>query len=97
MAWVTDIVQAANLIGFLACLVYALYIAHRWRWMRLWLAPLIVFLVVGVAFYIVAIFDLYTSPIRTLWSSFLRLFAIMLIGGTLTTLCWMLRERDKQL
>lgn len=91
---ITDVVQLINLTGFAACLVFALLIGWRWRWTRLWLLPLITFLINGTLFYLIAIADLWTSPVRTMWSAGLRLHVLILIVAGLTTMWVLLRNRD---
>lgn len=91
---ITDTIQAVNLVGFIAALSLCLYIGWRRPWTRLWLLPVLTYLINGTAFYLAVRFELYDTVTRTLWSAGLRLHAIVVLLVALAIMAAMTRDED---
>lgn len=94
LAEIADIVQAVNLAGFAACLVFALYVSWRYAWTRMWLLPLVIYTANGMLFYAFTVANFTSVEVRTMWSACLRLNGIVLILAGLSAALWLLHQRD---
>lgn len=90
----TDTVQLINLALFVAGLMTALYIAWQVPRLRWWLLPVIAYLSLGVAFYVIAVGHLLTSEIRTGLSAGLRLYGVTSVLAALAVLWAMAKDWD---
>lgn len=92
LALITDIVQAVNLAGFVVALATCLYIGWKRPRLRLWLAPVVTYLVNGALFYAVTVLGLSDPTTRMLWSAALRIHALAMVLIGLAVLWWMARD-----
>lgn len=94
LSTITDTLQGINLVGFTLALAICLFIGLRRPWTRLWLLPVLTYLINGTAFYIAVRLQLYDTATRTLWSAGLRLHAIAILLVALVIMAAMTKDRN---